>query len=345
VRVAIDATYSVDPEPSGVGVYSRELLRDLPLLYPDDEFVACIRPKQWWAHRRSRNHLPNLETRLLARPVPVGRSDLFHALNQRVDWRPARSVITTFHDLFVLTAEYSTSEFRARFAAQARAAAERSDLIIAVSRFTARQVETLLNVEPARIRVIYHGVHQCKFDFAVPRERIILFVGTLQTRKNISRLVDAFEQTPKDWSLVLAGSPHGYGAAPILARIDSSPRRSDISLMGYVTETERQRLFARASIFAFPSLDEGFGMPILEAMRFDLPVMTSRRSATEEVAGDAALLVDPESSEEIATALVQLCEDPQLRESLAAKGRERAAHFPWSRAARETYQVYQEVYR
>ena len=121
---------------------------------------------------------------------------------------------------------------------------------------------------------------------------MILNVGAIQTRKNIARLVEAFERVDAPWKLVLAGS-NGYGAAGILARIQASPARDRISVLGYVPLSELSALYRRASVFAFPSLDEGFGMPVLEAMAAGAAVLTSDRSALPEVAGDAALLVDP----------------------------------------------------
>ena len=127
----------------------------------------------------------------------------------------------------------------------------------------------------------------------LPRENVILNVGAIQKRKNIARLVAAFETVAPEWRLVLAGSD-GYGAEEIRARIAASPARERIAVLGYVTPEELAGWYARASVFAFPSLDEGFGMPVLEAMAAGVPVVTSNRSALPEVAGDAALLVDPE---------------------------------------------------
>jgi glycosyltransferase involved in cell wall biosynthesis len=252
--------------------------------------------------------------------------------------------VVTFHDLFVLTSEYSTPEFRSRFADQARAAADRADLLIAVSRFTADQLRDLLEVPPGRIRVIYHGVTPAPRASELAREPLILSVGAIQARKNIARLIEAFEQTPPEWRLAIAGSS-GFGADAILARIERSPRRADIALTGYVPDRELERLYQRASIMAYPSLDEGFGMPVLDAMARGVPVVTSNRSAMPEVAGDAALLVDPTSADELAHALLRLCGDSDLRERLAAEGRRRAAEFSWERAARETLLVYRELLR
>jgi glycosyltransferase involved in cell wall biosynthesis len=314
------------------------MLFGLARAYPRQSFRFYYRP-----HRLVESFsdmLPSNASRRLLLGAP--RADLFHALNQRVD-RPARRTVSTFHDLFVITGEYSTPEFRARFNEQARQAAERSDVIIAVSQFTASQVERLLGVEPARIHVVPHGVRMPTRPTAAQRENLILFVGVMQRRKNVARLVKAFESVPAGWRLALAGATQGYGALEELRAVEESPRRADIDLLGHLTTEQLIGLYARARIFAFPSLDEGFGMPILEAMAHGIPVITSRSSAMPEVAGDAAVLVDPMNVDELANGLVRLAADPALREELIARGRARALQFTWDSAVAKTWEVYQKV--
>jgi glycosyltransferase involved in cell wall biosynthesis len=330
--VALDATYSVGRNLSGVGVYSREIAKALARAHPEARLLLCYRP-----HRFLRAPTPR---RLLWGGFERS-ADLFHGLNQRLD-RRYRRAISTFHDLFVLTGDYSTVDFRERFAAQARQAAERSDLVITVSEFTAGQVHELLEVERSRIRVVPHGVHVPPRSGEIEREPIILFVGAIQKRKNVRRLVEAFERTPRDWKLVLAGSL-GYGSEAELQAVERSVRRADITTTGYIPDSELERFYARASILAFPSLDEGFGIPVLEAMARGLPVLTSNTSALPEVAGDAALLVDPMETESISTALNRLIEDETLRRELSRKGLERSKLFTWERAATETWTAYTEL--
>ena len=334
--IALDATYSLGRNLSGVGVYSREMLHGISAAHPEQEFLFCYRPHRF--ARSYRDRLPSNALRRLLIGKPPG--DLFHALNQRVDSR-ARKTITTFHDLFVLTGEYSTPDFRARFADQARRAAELSDAIIAVSRFTAEHVEDLLGVPASRIRVVPHGV-RIPDPQPIPRENLVLFVGAIQKRKNVARLIRAFERLPDSWRLALAGAPDGYGAAEELEAMTASPRRGSIDLLGYVSQAELDLLYRRASIFAFPSLDEGFGMPVLEAMAHSVPVITSNRSAMPEVAGDATLLVDPRDVDAIASALTRIATDPSLRADLARRGLERARSFSWTSAVDQTWQVYQD---
>jgi glycosyltransferase involved in cell wall biosynthesis len=240
-----------------------------------------------------------------------------------------------------MTGEYSTPEFRARFEAQARDAAARSAAIVAVSEFTKSEVVSLLGVPASKVRVVHHGIRDLAFS-PVTREKIVLNVGAIQKRKNIARLVEAFETVEGDWRLVLAGSS-GYGSAEILARIGRSPARARISVTGYVTPDELAAWYSRAMVFAFPSLDEGFGLPVLEAMAAGTPVITSSRSALPEVAGAAAVLVDPENTEAIGLALRQLTGREDLRRDLAWRGLARARLFTWEKAVRETWDVYREV--
>jgi glycosyltransferase involved in cell wall biosynthesis len=333
VTIALDATYSLGKNLSGVGVYSRELMFGLARAHPLEQFRFCYRPHRFL--RSFRDSLPKNASRRLLRGAPS--ADIFHALNQRVDSK-ARRTVSTFHDLFVMTGDYSSPEFRARFTQQARDAAARSDLIIAVSSFTASQIASLLKVEPSRIRVVHHGVRPAVVSEV--KENIVLCVGAIQRRKNIARLAKAFERLPDSWRLVLAGAADGYGAAEELRAVDESPARSRIDVLGYVSTGQLESLYRRASIFAFPSLDEGFGMPILEAMAHAVPVLTSNCSAMPEVAGEAALLVDPLN---IGNALLRLASDESLRRDLASRGLERIQQFTWDSAVEKTWAVYDEL--
>ena len=344
LTIGIDATYSLGAHITGVGVYSRELLNGVAQRHPEQRFSFCYRSHRLLsslAAQRPRNAGWALLRKSGLRPW---RCDLFHALNQRVDVKFAPTV-ATFHDLFVMTGDYSTPEFRARFTRQAREAAARSDLIVAVSEFTASQVENLLGVDSGRIRVIHHGVRSSRSapppDAA--REDMILHVGAIQRRKNLARLVEAFETLPRGWRLVLAGPADGYGAADIIARVDRSPKRPDIQLTGYLPDKDLENLYRRARIFAFPSLDEGFGMPVLDAMARGVPVLTSTRSALPEVAGAAAMLVDPEDTDALAHGLQLLTDSTDLREEYRRRGLERVEGFSWNETIESTWSVYREL--
>ena len=341
--IALDATYSIGRHLSGVGVYSREILNGLAERYRDQRFLFCYRPHRFFPSFRDTGIPPNA-SRALLRHGGISRGvQLFHALNQRVD-RKFAPTVTTFHDLFVITGEYSTADFRQRFTLQAKQAASASDLIIAVSEFTASQVVSLLGVPPSRVRVIPHGVRR---PAETPpsddqRENLILSVGAIQPVR-----------TPRDWSRhSRASSRGGAWSSPVirgeLERADPSADRAQSPTSGHRSCRLRrpaysQRLYGRARIFAFPSLDEGFGMPILDAMACGVPVLTSNRSALPEVAGDAALSVDPDSVDDISRGLRQLTTDLELRDALRQSGLRRVAIFSWDRSVEMTWAVYAEL--
>jgi glycosyltransferase involved in cell wall biosynthesis len=349
VTIALDATYSIGDELSGVGLYSREILYGLAAAHPKTRFEFCYRPHRYFRVRKQ-TLPPNVRRWLLWEgrgqwslswrrsgfgSLPSA-AHLFHGLNQRLPRHLPPHTAVTFHDLFVMTGDYSTPEFRARFTQQARDAAARADAIIAVSAFTKRQVVELLGVPSSKVHVVHHGT-RCLAYPDVQREKIVLSVGAIQTRKNTARLIEAFETLDSSWRLVLAGSA-GFGAEPILAR---AARNSRILVTGYVSPEILAAWYARAMIFAFPSLDEGFGMPVLEAMAIGTPVITSNRSALPEVAGRAAILVDPEDSSALAEALRQLAANEDLRRQYGERGIERAREFTWGKAVRRTWDVYQ----
>jgi glycosyltransferase involved in cell wall biosynthesis len=340
VTIALDATYSIGDELSGVGIYSQELLAGMAAAHSKERFLLCYRPHRYFRSWRQRLG-KNVRRQVLTERWGPRSADLFHGLNQRLPRFPMRRAVATFHDLFVLSGDYSTAEFRARFAAQARHAAQRADAIIAVSQFTKSQVVTLLGVEAQKVWVVPHGVRGLALRPAA-REKVILHVGAIQKRKNLARLVQAFEQVDASWRLILAGS-FGYGAEAILSQIAGSPARRRISVTGYATTKQLCDCYSRASIFAFPSLDEGFGIPVLEAMAAGIPVIAGNRSALPEVAGDAALLVDPECADAIAGALSCLVQNEDLRRQFAARGQKRARQFTWDRTVAETWRVYQSV--
>jgi len=340
LRIALDATYSLGDGLSGVGVYSREILNGLAATDFAEGWDWFYRSQRYLRARR----LPqpsNVTRRFLADSWGNRSAGIFHGLNQRLPKRRFRRQIATFHDVFVLTGDYSTPEFRERFALQAREAAAGADLVIAVSAFTASQIEEYLHVPGSRIRVIHHGVIRRPIpDF--PREKVVLCVGAIQRRKNQAMLIRAFRALPDDWTLVLTGSP-GYEAAEAVYEVANSPAKDRIRITGYLTDDEIGKWYARASIFAFPSMDEGFGMPVLEAMAAGIPVIAGNRSALPEVCGDAAELIDPRNEEELASALLRLATDDTRREELVDRGLLHAGEFRWEDAVLKTLAVYREL--
>jgi len=355
LNIALDASHVFDRAPTGVSVYSRRLTEELLALQPELRFLLAYRANRFGrailASRLGANST-RVPLEPAVTPLWARRAALFHGLNQRLPEIAFPKRVVTFHDLFVMTAEYSTSDFRRRFSEQAREASDRADHIIAVSQYTANHVAELLGYPAEKITVVPHGVDVPAPATEQERVRIrrrlgiegpfLLSVGSIQARKNTERLVQAFERLDSDTVLVLAGG-EGFGAEDALARVASGPAKHRIRRLGYVDDETRRLLYQSATALVFPSLDEGFGIPALEAMAAGLPVVASNRSALPEACGDAALLVDPLSVEEIHVAMKRVQTDASLRTDLARRGRTRAAAFTWKAAAEKTWSVYQEL--
>jgi glycosyltransferase involved in cell wall biosynthesis len=219
--------------------------------------------------------------------------------------------------------------------------------IIADSSATRRDLAHFYGVPAARVSVVYPGRDERlgRVDPAPVRARYnlapdyLLHVGTLQPRKNLSRLIEAAASLRAQWplvQLVLAGQP-GWQAGPILEQ--ARAHADFVRLLDYVPDDDLAGLYSGARAFVFPSLYEGFGFPVLEAMACGTPVVCANTSSLPEVAGDAALLVDPTDTAALAGALARLLADAPLRASLAAKGLAQVKKFSWQRAARETLEV------
>jgi glycosyltransferase involved in cell wall biosynthesis len=234
----------------------------------------------------------------------------------------------TVHDLAVLRHPGAfgrwTQLYVPRVAPHVVRAAQR---VIAVSEFTAGEIERLLRVPRERIRVIANGV-EAAFTPEGPRAdgEYVLAVGTLEPRKNLARVIEAAERLGVELRVVGA---RGWGAVDV--------RGANVTWSGRVDDAELARLYRGARCLVYPSLYEGFGIPILEAMACGTPVVTSRGGATEEIAGGAAVLVDPLDAGDIAAWIERA--GPELRE----RGLERARGFTWDETAQRTHAVYEEV--
>jgi glycosyltransferase involved in cell wall biosynthesis len=236
--------------------------------------------------------------------------------------------------------------------------ARRADRVIAISDASARDIEGHLRVPRERIDVIPLGYGgpprtpgtpeaELRARFGLGDGPIVLNVGAKKVHKNQMRLVQALpriRETVPDARLVLAGAatPHEL---ELRAEADRLGVGGAVAFPGYVSDPDLEGLYAAATSFAFPSLNEGFGLPLLEAMGRELPVVTSSVSSLPEVAGDAALLVDPKSVEEIADAISRVLSDGQLRERLVAAGRRRLELFSWSRTAQQTLASWRRAMR
>jgi glycosyltransferase involved in cell wall biosynthesis len=235
-------------------------------------------------------------------------------------------------------------------------AIKKADVIVTVSEFSKREIMNVYKVSDNRIRVIYNGVgeeyfprtqgiDEVKIKHGI-RGKYILFVGAIEPRKNLLALIRAYNDLRQiireEYRLVVIGVKR-YGSEEILKKIEPLRLGSDIIFTGVVSREDLPLLYSGAELFVFPSIYEGFGMPVIEAMACGTPVIASNLTSIPEVAGDAALLIDPRDAGEIAEAIEAVLSDNTLKGRLSHKGKERARLFSWERNARETMALYKEV--
>jgi glycosyltransferase involved in cell wall biosynthesis len=232
------------------------------------------------------------------------------------------------------------------------------DTVITVSKASKTDIMQYMRLPAPKIEVIFGAanptyrpsektrIEAVRTRYQLP-EHYILYVGSVEERKNLRRVLQAFEFVQRrgvPHTLVITGVAK-WKYADILKAANASELQKNIMFTGYVDEDDLPALYSGADLFVFPSLYEGFGLPVLEAMACGTAVITSNSSSLPEIAGSAALLVDPHSVEAIADAMYHSITEPSLRERLQQEGLQRAAAFTWQRAAKETVQVYERVLR
>ena len=276
-------------------------------------------------------------------------ADVFHCTNQ-VRTPPRRIPFTaTLHDLTCWKMPGFHSEANVRADREfAERVLKRAAGIIAVSEATRQDAIKVLGLPPEKIRTIHNGVSAAYFEARMPpprRKPYALFVGTIEPRKNVDRLLDAWDLLPaqmrSEYDLLLAGGA-GWRCEATVARLRAA--RSGVFWLGYYPEALLPELIRGAALLVYPSLYEGFGLPVAQAMACGTACVTSNVSSLPEIAGDAALYVNPESTEEIRDALLRLLDHAEERARLGAAGRARAERmFRWERAARESLEFFRQV--
>lgn len=276
---------------------------------------------------------------------PDMRFDVVHSMHPLLMPSRHAAQVVTIHDLdFLDHPERTSAEIRRDYPKLARNHAQRADRVIAVSQFTADQVEERLGVSRDRISICSPGAPAWTVRPAEPANGYVLFFGTLEPRKNVgvlleayARLCDRHADLPR---LVLAGRS-APGSEPWLERVTAAPLAGRVDLRGYVAPEDRQSLIAGAAVLVMPSFMEGFGIPALEAMTLGVPVIASDRGALPEVVGDAGLLFDPENAEALAAHLERVLGDAGLRRELSTRGPIRATRFSWDQTAIRTREAWQ----
>lgn len=376
MRIGIDYTPAV-MQGAGIGRYTRGLVGALLELdtqnqyrliysYPGDTRPEPFFPK---LHHVSERPLPIKERMLtilwhrFRLPLPVelfsGPLDVFYAPNFVIPpARHAKSVLTV-HDLsYLLVPECHTPELRAYLEKTVPRSLDRASIILADSYTTKNDLIVLLDVPAEKIEVVYSGVSAAYTPVDDParrqqvRERygldrpFILMLGTVEPRKNIVRLIRAYDQLRREAGiphiLVIAGK-RGWVSDEIYATPGKLGISDDVKFLDYVAEPDLPALYSAADLFAYPSLYEGFGLPPLEAMACGTPVVCSNTTSLPEVIGDAALTVDPHNTGAIAEAMHRVLSEYDLREQMIARGLQQASQFTWHAAASRLPEIFQRA--
>lgn len=364
LRVAVDATSSLGVQ-TGVGRVTTQLLEHLArredlditayaITWRNRQRLGTVVPSGVRAGTRA---FPARLTRLLwpHREVPrvehwTGPVDVVHATNYVAP--PARAaVLVTVYDLTYAHFPELCAGDALRYPRLVRVAIDRGATVHTSSDFVAGEIQALYGLPSERVIRVYPGLGPT--PAGDPRggqrlagtERYLLALGTVEPRKNLPVLVQAFDAvaaTDPDVTLVVAG-PDGWGVESFHAAVAAAHHRDRIRRLGWVEEHERRDLLAGAAVLAYPSVYEGFGLPPLEAMQAGVPVVASNAGALPEVLGDAALLPDPSSVDDVAGALARVLGDDDLRRTLIARGRERAASYRWDQAITGYVAAYRHV--
>ena len=345
LRVAFDVRMAGS---SGIGTYVDALVDHL-----SREDSLELRPV------RSGAGIYSLREQLTLPPRALG-VDLFHSPHYNAPLAVPSPLVVTIHDLahLALPEVFRGRAMRIYAQAMLRGALARARRVITVSAFSRDELVRRLGADPARIRVIPNGVDP-RFrppgDPAAVAARLrgmdidgpfVLYVGNVKAHKNLTGLITAFEQLPNSsLRLVIAGTVGGFrvGDDAVNIALARSPAADRIRATGWVDDDQLLALYQGAHLLAMPSLYEGFGLPVVEAMACGTPVVCSDRASLPEVAGDGAVLVDPEDAGAFSAAIERVAGDDELREDLINRGLERARLFSWQASARAHVELYEEV--
>jgi len=355
MRILIDATPLL-LRSAGVKNYLYYWIQNLRSQAGADEVLTCPHLDSLPALTHERSvlgpvrttvHLGSVFLNNAVPAVPLLRwtlphADVFHVSSQIRKPPKAVRLTATLYDMTVrLMPELHTAANRKADESLAKNVFRQAAGLIAISENTRQDAVRLLGLDPASIAVIYPGVPEVYFSArpAPSTKPYVLFVGTIEPRKNIDTLLDAWQdcQIRKEFDLVIAG-PGGWAAQKTLARLAAKPE--GVRYLGYVAEAELPSLTAGATAFVYPSLYEGFGFPVAQAMAAGVPVITSNTSCLPEVAGDGALLVDPRSPAEIRAALERLLGSPDLQRQLRTAGKARAQQYRWEVCAKQSLEFF-----
>lgn len=363
MRIAINVNELTLDQNTGVKIYTAEILRALSGIDGENHYIL------YSASKLPEIYGKNFENKVVKTSFPFwtytklpvlakkDKPDIFFMPIQSTPfWKKPEDIklVVTVHDVaFRIFPDYFTAKDRLFLNFHTKRAIEMSDAIIVPSEATKWDVLKFYGVTARKINIIHHGISQniAKSDFQRRSdigEKYILFVGTVQPRKNIANLIRAFEKikdeatTVSGLRLVICGG-RGWMADSAYETAKKSKYRNDIIFAGNVSAEELAGLYKDALLFVLPSLYEGFGLPLLEAMNFGLPCVVSNNSSLSEIAGNAALFVDPYDISDIAKKIKSVLDDDSLRMKYCRKSVERAKDFSWVKSAEMHLKVFQKI--
>ncbi|MDD5039740.1 MAG: glycosyltransferase family 1 protein [Patescibacteria group bacterium] len=373
MRIGIDARF-YGTFGKGLGRYTQKLIEHLERIDHENDYFILVRRENWADYQPTNPRFKKVladfrwytitEQILLPLKLWTLRLDLVHFTHFNVPLLYWGKFIVTVHDL-ILTKyptqratmlgplQYALKHFGYRIVI--RSAIRRSRRIIAVSKYTKQEVVRYFNVDPLKISVTYEAVDQAQKPSPDSPEALrrysiqkpyILYVGNVYPHKNVEGLLQAYKKVAMAMPhvrLVIVGK-EDYFFKRAKETSQTLGIRDGVIFTGFVTDTDLPEVYRGASLYAFPSFCEGFGLPALEACSYGIPVVASNSSSLPEILGDAALFFNPHSIDEIAHACMQVLKDPQLAETLRARGFARVARFHWSDMARTTLDLYNDVY-
>ena len=367
MRIGIDASPVVG-DRGGVGWHTYYLLRAMLTVQPHATFIGYLRPGssppdeiQHWPGADRLSWVTASKWRMKSRGY-VDRLDLYHGTNFRMHTVGRYGGIVTIHDLWLdRFPQYSRKFLGQRLSSyKTKRTARCARKVVTVSKFSACELRELFGLAEDQIAVIPNGVSEefsprqdasafmaLKQRIGLTADRFILFVGGADPRKNHRVVLEAASMIPsqlENRTLVLVGSPtHAFGSYESTAKSYGVSGR--VLCPGRLSQRDLQLLYSFADLFIFPSLYEGFGMPVLEAMACGVPVITSKTTALGEVAGDAAMLVDPTDARDVAERMREVLGSESLRASLTSKGFRRVKQYGWPQAALQTCELYASLMR
>ncbi len=371
MRIGLDAT-ALPPQPVGAGNYIIQLIRALSAMVVEEELVVFTQRRGpdlidlpednsvEWVIVEDRSPGSRLIWEQTRFPKLIQKSgvDLLHSLHYTRPIRLPCASVVTFHDMtFFLYPELHTRARRMFFPQAIRINARKADALIAVSESTREDTIRLLGIPPEKIITTQLGVDPSfrpiidagekrriveKYDLP---EQFILYVGLIEPRKNLPMLISAYKrliERDMEFKLILVGR-YGWMHEQVLNQIENLELETMIQLIGYVPQEDLALVYNLSSLFVYPTVYEGFGLPVLEAMACGIPVVTTDISSLPEIVGEAGILTPVNDVEALYEGIVLGLNDTDLRQKLVHKGQLRAAKFSWERTAQLTMQVYQRV--